>query len=105
MGGYFAYKRFRKGSSCCGDIAQSEKVAAVADKNKSHYPYSVKLKIEGMTCNNCKTRVENSLNALDGLWAKVDLGSGTAVVRSKTPQDTRRLCTEVAKAGYTAKPI
>lgn len=39
----------------------------------SHYPYCVQIGIDGMTCNHCKARVENTLNSEDGVWAEVDL--------------------------------
>ncbi len=88
---------------CCGEFEKSEKRIAVKDRNKSHYPYSVVLIIGGMTCENCTRRVENTLNSLDGVWAKVDLSSGTAKIYSKTERDTKELCSIIAKAGYNAE--
>tara|TARA_B100000674_G_C37894440_1_gene940609 strand:+ start:926 stop:1627 length:702 start_codon:yes stop_codon:yes gene_type:complete len=41
-------------------------------------------KIEGMTCNGCKSTVEEKLNILDGVdYAKVDLTKGEATIYSK----------------------
>ena len=60
-----AYRRFTKGSSCCGDIAPSERSDYARDKNKSHYPFGTELVIEGMICENCAKKV--------GIYKKADL--------------------------------
>ena len=99
---YQTVRKFRKGGGCCGEFEKSEKRTAVKDRNKSHYPYSVVLKISGMTCENCTRKVENTLNALEGVWAKVDLNSGTAKIYSKNEIDVNCLYGLIAKAGYTA---
>ena len=59
--------KVRKGSSCCGEHEETAKRIRVADKNKSNYPYSYILSIEGMVCSNCVRNVENALNAHDGI--------------------------------------
>lgn len=47
-----------------------------------------KIKIEGMSCARCKNHVEEALNAIDGVYAVVDLDSKTATVNlSKDIQD------------------
>lgn len=95
-----AVQRARKGSACCGERQATEKRAAVADRNKTHYPHEATLSIGGMTCENCARRVENALNALDGVWATVDIASHTARVRCKRPPDQRQLADAVRAAGY-----
>ena len=43
-------------------------------------------KISGMTCNGCRSTVENKLSSLDGVDnAQVNLTNGEAIVYSKTP--------------------
>lgn len=49
----------------------------------SHYPYCVQIGIDGMTCDHCKARVENTLNSEDGVWAEVDLSQNLATVHMK----------------------
>lgn len=68
-------------SGCCGggDVPKPRKV----DKNPDHYSHHVMLEIEGMACQNCAKRVENALNAIDGVWAEVDLKQKRAKVRQK----------------------
>ena len=43
-------------------------------------------KISGMTCNECKSSVEDKLSSLDGVdYVQVDLNKGEAVIKSKKP--------------------
>lgn len=87
------------GGGCCGEKDRVKSIK-VADQDSSHYPYRYNLTIEGMTCSNCKRHVENALNKLDGVWAKVDLGKGSADVRAKQPQDEQVFRKTVWEAGY-----
>lgn len=61
--------------------------------------------IDGMTCSNCSRRVENALNSLDGVWAKVDLGERKADVRLKQAPDNDALRHAVQDVGYTVLSI
>ena len=69
-------------SSCCGtpEVIAKKKVE---DTDESHYPYRYKLAIEGMRCSNCAATVENTLDEIDGIWARVNLGRKEADVLSK----------------------
>lgn len=97
-------KKLRSG--CCGGGGEaSEKKVKVADKNKEHYPYAVCADIDGMVCGNCATRVENALNRMDGVWAKVDLSRKNALIRSKTPVETDVIKDTVREAGYTVLKV
>ena len=91
-----------RGKSCCSDgksTVKSKKVV-VADTDASHYPYSENLLIGGMSCEGCAHNVENALNGVEGIWARVDLGEKTAHVLSKQPVDVDALDTVVRAAGY-----
>lgn len=94
-------RKMRHGGGCCGECMAAEKKLPVRDRNKSHYPYTVQMKIEGMTCERCARRIENALNSLDGVWARVDIGSHTARVLLKNPPDEAKLTQAVIAAGYT----
>ncbi|MBR2176076.1 MAG: heavy-metal-associated domain-containing protein [Clostridia bacterium] len=98
-------KKARYGGGCCGKHETAERKTAVKDRNKTHYPYTAMLRIEGMTCENCARRAENALNSLDGIWAKVDIGSHTAKVRSKNPIDDWLLIKSVTDVGYAVTDI
>ena len=105
MAGYLTWKKLHRGGGCCGEHEVSVRRIAVADKDKTHYPYQVALAIGGMTCQNCAVRVENALNALDGTWARVSLDTQTARILTKQTPDIPALCRAVAKAGYAASQL
>ena len=89
-------------SGCCGASARpGVKINKVKDRDKSHYPYRVLLKVDGMSCGSYAARVENALNALDGVWAQVDLGEEQADVRMKREYGEQELKAAVKTAGYT----
>ena len=67
---------------CCGG-RDMEKKKKVADRDPSHYPYCAQIRVEGMSCNHCRIRVENSFNELNGVWAEVSLKEKQATVRMK----------------------
>lgn len=88
-------------SGCCGASKEgSVKKIRVADKEKSHYPYTEILKIDGMSCGNCANRVENALNSIDGVWSSVDLGKQEALVRMKHPVELEVFKKAVLEQGY-----
>lgn len=93
-------KKLRGG--CCGAGGDGpEKKVKVADRNKEHYPYQATAEIDGMVCGNCATRVENALNSIDGVWAKVDLSKKQAAILSKQPLDEQEVRSAVRGQGYT----
>ena len=73
----------------------------VQDKHAEHYPYCVKVGVDGMTCSHCKLRVENALNEKEGVWAQVDLKDKSATVRMKQPLSEDEIRTSISRAGYT----
>jgi len=65
---------------------------------------SVDLRISGMTCASCVSRVERKLNKLDGVTATVNLATETAQVEYPSDLAIGDLITVVEQAGYTAAP-
>ncbi len=99
----FVIKSYSKklASGCCGG-GDAEKKVKVADKNRSHYPYAAVLTVDGMMCAACETRVENALNAIDGVWAKASSSGGKVEVLMKSPVDEDTLRRTVNELGvYT----
>ena len=93
-------------SGCCK--ASGEKMPKrlrVKDKDLSHYPYEKVLKVDGMSCGICSVRVENTLNALEGTYARVDLDRGQADVYMKEDTGDKALRDAVREAGYTVYRI
>lgn len=91
-------KRLTQG--CCRAGGDSEKKIRVRDKNKDHYPYCVKIYVEGMTCSRCKERVENAFNREEGVWAVVNLKENSAMIRMKKELSEAELRRIVQRAGY-----
>lgn len=60
--------------------------------------------IEGMTCGHCKKRVEDALNAMEGLKAEVDLDRGVANVEGDQIVE-EEIKKTVEEAGYEVKKI
>lgn len=93
-------------SGCCGSGDAPVKRIKVADKNKANYPYSALLTVDGMMCSACQTRVENALNALDGVWARADVSAGTVKLLMKQPVPEDRLRSTINELGvYTLMKI
>lgn len=97
---YSYLHKLRHGGGCCGEHDAAPKKVKVEDRNKQNYPYTVVLKVDGMTCANCARRVENALNSLPGTWATVDLGARQATVLLKAQPDPDALRQAVRDAGY-----
>ena len=101
--GYGVYSyvhHLRCGGGCFGEREAPDRKVKVGDKNKSHYPYTLYLKVDGMTCGNCVRRVENALNRLDGVWASVEMDRHMATVRMKERLPEETLKKAVKDAGY-----
>ena len=99
---YFGFRSTikRTKNGCCGSGGDEVKKIKVSDKNISHYPYTYKLEVDGMTCGNCKKRVENALNSRDGLYASVDLNKKQALIHMKERVPEDELKDIVRKTGY-----
>ena len=63
----------------------------------------VSLLIGGMTCGACAARIEQRLNALDGVEARVNYASERATAVLSAGVGVERLMEEVAAAGYSAE--
>lgn len=63
-----------------GDGCEYEKPIKTEEKMKKEFI------VDGMTCNHCRTHVENALNALDGVKAVVTLHPPVASVEFSGPE-------------------
>lgn len=89
-------------SSCCGS-AEAVSPVKVDDTDVSHYPFRYLLRIDGMSCSRCAVRVENALNALPGIWGKVDLARNQADVRAQSPMDQARFAAALQDTSYSLR--
>lgn len=94
-------KHFRGESGCCGggnSRPQRKRLKGSKAAEKL-------LTIEGMHCENCRNRVENLLNDIDGASARVNLRRKRAVVAMDREIDDQILIAAVEKGGYRVTKI
>ena len=92
----------RHESGCCGGSGSSQKVK----KQKLKQVVAVKkIKVDGMTCNHCKDRVENALNKLPQVNAKVNLKQGEAIVKLGEDMSDEILAEAISQMGYYVESI
>lgn len=63
------------------------------------------IKIRGMHCQHCQSRVEQALNDLEGVTAKVNLKKEEAVVTLSSNLDEQILKNTIQEAGYEVLSI
>ena len=100
-GVYYTVQKFRgkAKSSCCG-TPEVKSVRKVDDMDESHYPYTYMLTVDGMKCSGCASNVENSLDNMDGVWARVNLGRKEARVLAKKEYTEEDFRNALAKTSY-----
>lgn len=87
--------------SCCGGPKEKAKRKHLPGKPKQVYH----LQIEGMSCANCKNRIENRLNEIPDVTASVKLSSGTARVSVYGETQESILRETVEKLGYKVTEV
>lgn len=92
-------------SGCCGASAQKEERIRAKDMNEAHYPYTYRVSVEGMHCENCAVRLENAFHAQAGMWAEGDVAHACVMLRTTQPVEAGRIKQIVALAGYRATAI
>ena len=96
-----AIKHNRGEGGCCGG-------GGAVKKTKKHLKNVVakkKMVISGMVCANCVTRVQNALNALDGVSANVKLDEKTAEISLSEDVPEELLMATVENLGYQVESI
>jgi copper chaperone CopZ len=63
------------------------------------------ISIGGMSCGHCKARVEEFLNKIEGVKAKVDLKKNKATIKSKVEIDDKILTAAITEAGFEALSV
>ena len=101
FGVYYTVQKFRGNakSSCCG-TPEVKAVRKVDDTDESHYPFRYLLTVDGMKCSGCASNVENSLDNLDEVWARVNLGRREARVLTKKEYKREDFEEALAKTAY-----
>lgn len=94
MGIRSSIKHFKGEGGCCGGST------AVKKKKLKKIIASKTVIIEGMSCEHCKHRVEQSINDIDGAAARVNLKKKQAVVSLEKDVSDEQIRTAIEKAGY-----
>lgn len=89
-------KHFKGEGGCCGGGSSVK----VKRKKLKQVVKQRTVTIEGMTCEHCKARVESRLNALDGVYAKVNLKKKIALVYMEKDVSDEVLKKAVENVGY-----
>lgn len=93
-------KHFKGEGGCCG--GGDEKVTKKRLKNVVAQKV---VKIEGMTCEHCKSRVESYIATIDGAAAKVNLKKKIALVSLEKNVTDDQIREVIEKAGYEVVEI
>lgn len=93
-------KRITKG--CCDTGDDDHVTEENIDQNLKDYPYTKKVHVEGMHCDNCVKRVENAY-AQKGCYAQVSLKKQEAVVHMKKELPDELLEAIPVRIGYDAQ--
>lgn len=103
MVGYGIYSyvhHLTRGGGCCGERDAAAKKVKVEDHNKAHYPHTLVMGVDGMTCQNCQRHVENALNTLPDTLAEVNLNARNVTVWTKADADEEVIRKAIRDAGY-----
>lgn len=97
VGGRSTVKHFKGEGGCCGGGSvvktKKKKLQNIIAKRTFH--------VEGMTCENCKNRVERVINEIDGASAVVNLRKKEVQVSMEKEIPTEKIQAVIEKAGYT----
>ena len=100
VGVIYTRKHFKHQSGCCGgggNYVSKKKLKNVVAKKV--------FIVDGMTCENCKARVERYLNDLSGVAATVNLKKKEAVVSMEKQYSDAEITAVIEKAGYKVLEI
>lgn len=90
-------KHFRGNGGCCGGgdyKPPKKKLGRIVEKKI--------FRVEGMHCEHCSRRVEEAVNEIAGVSARVKLKKGIVVISYEKPVDDMTIMQRIEKAGYKA---
>jgi len=89
-------KHMKGEGGCCGGSPEPK----VKGKRLKEIKETKVFHIEGMSCDNCRKRIENELNSIDQVNARVSLKNKEAVIKLGTDVDEEILIQHIEKLGY-----
>lgn len=88
-------KHFKGEGGCCGGGSTT-----VKKKKLKNVIGTKTVVIEGMSCEHCKNRVEQRINDIDGVAAKVNLKKKQAIISMEKAVSDEQIRSVIKKAGY-----
>lgn len=89
-------KHMKGEGGCCGGGSEPK----VKRQRLKEIKETKVFKIEGMSCDNCRKRIENELNSIDQVSAKVSLKNKEAVIKLGRDMEDEILIQCIEKLGY-----
>ena len=102
FGIYSSIKHFQGHNGCCSG---GREIRPRHKRLEHHVTGRYILTIDGMHCENCRNRVEQTLNDIEGISAKVSLHRKTAIAAADREISEQMLQDAVAQAGYTIQSM
>ena len=93
---------FKGEGGCCGGSGGAKRIKP---KKLSRVTSVINVKIGGMHCEHCYARVQNALNLVDGLSARVYGSRNLAVVKSERAVDNEEITKIITELGYNVESI
>ena len=93
-------KRLKGKGGCCSGVGykpKKKKLKTVIEK-KTFY-------VNGMHCEHCKNRIEESVNCIAGVSATVNLKKNQVLVEYETPVDDASIINQIDEMGYTVTSV
>lgn len=90
-----AIKHFKGEGGCCGGSSGKKK-----RKKIKNVIAKKTFKVEGMTCEHCKNRVERAIDDIEGAAARVSLAKKEVLVLLNREISDEELIAAIEKAGY-----
>ena len=89
-------KHFKGEGGCCGGGSYKPK-----KKKLKGIKYQKAFRVDGMSCEHCKRRVEEAVNDIKGVSGKVNLKKGELTVSYAEELSDDMIKAKIEKAGYT----
>ena len=90
-------KHFKGEGACCGGSHES---LMIKPKALDHVVDTMVMDVNDIHCDNCATRISNSLNGLDGINASVNVKKKEVMVKSDHPLDHTMILNRIIRLGY-----
>ena len=98
IGIVYTVKHFKGEGGCCGGGSYKS-----GRKKLSNVKYQKTFNVGGMHCKHCKNRVEETVNDIKGVAAKVDLKKGKLTVSYAEDVADEIIKSKIERVGYTVE--